>query len=73
MKKSFKVTVNQDWCKSCEICVEFCPKDVFEMVGFYSQAVRPQDCIGCRLCEKLCPDFAINVRESEPEQKEVKT
>jgi 2-oxoglutarate ferredoxin oxidoreductase subunit delta len=69
MKKKFKVTVNEDWCKSCEICVEFCPKNVFEMKGFYSHAVRPEDCIGCRLCEKLCPDFAISVEEAEEENK----
>lgn len=68
MKKSFKVQVNEAWCKSCEICVEFCPKNVFEMKGFYSHPVRPEDCIGCRLCEKLCPDFAINVEEQEEKE-----
>jgi len=72
MKKTFKVIVNEDWCKSCEICVEFCPKNVFEMKGFYSHAVRPGDCIGCRLCEKLCPDFAITVEETEEENKKEK-
>ena len=68
MKKSFKVEVNKNWCKSCEICVEFCPKDVFEMVGFYSRPVNQEECIGCRLCERLCPDFAIQVKEVEIEQ-----
>lgn len=71
MKKSFKVTVNQDWCKSCEICVEFCPKNVFLMEGFYASAAREGECIGCRLCEKLCPDFAIKVEEDKTEKEEV--
>lgn len=24
------------------------------------------DCIGCRWCERFCPDFAISVEEVEP-------
>ncbi len=62
MKKNYNVIVNQKWCKSCEICVAVCPKKVFDMDNFYAAANRPEDCIGCLLCEKLCPDFAIEVR-----------
>jgi NAD-dependent dihydropyrimidine dehydrogenase PreA subunit len=25
----------------------------------------PDNCIGCRLCEMLCPDFAIEVEDEE--------
>jgi len=65
MKKKYTVVINEQWCKSCEICVYFCPKKVFEMGQFYPIVTRPEDCIGCELCEKLCPDFAITVQESE--------
>ncbi|MCD6205872.1 MAG: 4Fe-4S binding protein [Candidatus Marinimicrobia bacterium] len=61
MKKFPKITINEQWCKSCEICVEFCPKKVFDMGRFYPVVARPEDCIDCKLCEKLCPDFAITV------------
>jgi len=62
-KKSFKVIVKEEWCKSCEICIEFCPQNVFEMEGFYSEPVHEKKCVGCKLCERLCPDFAITVEE----------
>ncbi|MFP4547744.1 MAG: ferredoxin family protein [Fidelibacterota bacterium] len=68
--KKFKVEVKQDWCKSCEICVEICPKNVFEMDNFYSTPKKAEDCIGCLQCEKLCPDFAITVTPLKDEAKE---
>ncbi|MCK4640901.1 MAG: 4Fe-4S binding protein [Candidatus Marinimicrobia bacterium] len=61
MKKISKITINEKWCKSCEICVYFCPKKVYDMGRFYPEVARPEDCIACKLCEKLCPDFAITV------------
>ncbi len=61
MKKKFNVVIKQSWCKSCDICVKVCPKNVFEMDEFYAVVRDSNDCIGCMQCEKLCPDFAITV------------
>lgn len=56
------VYVYKPWCKSCEICVAFCPKKVLEMGDDRKPRVaRPQDCIRCRQCELRCPDLAIFV------------
>lgn len=66
------ITVNKSYCKGCEICVEFCPVNVFEMSeeitdnGYhYSVPERVEDCIDCKQCELMCPDFAIKVNEEE--------
>ena len=60
--------INDALCKGCGICVEFCPKSVFEVsaqVGprgyFVPVAVRPEDCSACMLCEHLCPELAITI------------
>ena len=53
-------------CKGCSFCIEFCPRDVLEEDEKYnSKGVRPprvknaEVCVGCGVCEFLCPDFAI--------------
>ena len=58
--------INRDWCKGCGICVELCPKHVLELDNKDKVvAVRPQDCICCKLCELRCPDLAIEVETRE--------
>lgn len=68
MAKDNKVRINETLCKGCSICVEFCPKDVFEesaQVGargyFVPVVAKPQDCSACMLCEHLCPELAITI------------
>lgn len=58
--------INRDWCKGCSICVELCPKKVLKLDNQDKvSALRPQDCICCRLCEFRCPDFAIEIETEE--------
>lgn len=64
--KGFCIEIRQDRCKGCEICVEFCPKNVFEADKFGRPIVqRSEDCIGCNICSLRCPDFAIEVKPKE--------
>ncbi len=63
------IEINQKWCKGCYICVEVCPKKVFEKSPQVSEkgfqpvtAAHPELCTGCLQCEMLCPDLAINVK-----------
>ena len=56
------ISINEKYCKKCGICAAFCPKKVFDRDKLGMPiAARPEDCIGCRLCEMRCPDFAIEV------------
>ncbi len=68
-KKLKEISINHNWCKGCNICVTFCPKQVLELnEKGLSVAVRPEDCIICKLCEMRCPDLAIKVLTEEEEQ-----
>ncbi|MCK5682001.1 4Fe-4S binding protein [bacterium] len=59
-----RITIFSDWCKSCGICVAFCPKEVLAMTADHEVLVKaPEKCIACHMCELRCPDFAINVEE----------
>ncbi len=68
MKKRFRVIINQDHCKACGLCIEFCPNDVLGVsarrnrAGFYPVEVKDQDaCAGCAQCALMCPDACIEI------------
>jgi 2-oxoglutarate ferredoxin oxidoreductase subunit delta len=48
-----------EWCKRCNICVEICPKD--SLLLSHDAIIEATDCIRCGLCERYCPDLAIEV------------
>lgn len=74
------IEVLDDWCKGCEICVKRCPVQALEISEIMNKkGVRVprlkevNRCHQCRLCELLCPDFAITVtKEEKEEEKECK-
>ena len=64
------VGIQESRCKGCGYCVEFCPRDVlalsdrFNLKGYHPpEVVIPDGCVACRLCELLCPEFAIGISE----------
>jgi 2-oxoglutarate ferredoxin oxidoreductase subunit delta len=66
-KSQTKPSVYIAWCKRCGNCVAFCPtKALEEDEEGYPHLTRPEKCTGCRLCEMLCPDFAIRIGEEAP-------
>jgi 2-oxoglutarate ferredoxin oxidoreductase subunit delta len=64
-KRSKVLVVNRDWCKGCNICVAFCPKNVLELDADEKVVVaRLEACTYCGLCELRCPDFAITMQDA---------
>ncbi|HCJ56801.1 hypothetical protein SDC9_97451 [bioreactor metagenome] len=57
-----KLTINENWCKGCGICVKFCPKKVLGLEHDKVKIVDIDKCIQCGQCELRCPDYAIYVR-----------
>ena len=63
-----RVEINTEKCKSCLYCVRTCPRNVLgqgEAVnrqGYqYVEAQYPENCIGCGMCARICPDAVITV------------
>ncbi len=73
-----KITIDPACCKGCNICLSACPKNIFvksRKRNKYGTAMpdvsKAEACIACRMCERLCPDGAINVdtdKETEGEK-----
>lgn len=73
------IEILDDWCKGCEICIKRCPVEALEISNIMNKkGVRvprlkeDNKCHQCRLCELLCPDFAIKVVKEEKEESEEK-
>lgn len=60
-KKLANIVINEDLCKGCSICVDFCPTNVLEMKGSVVTVKNLEACTRCQLCDLRCPDFAIQV------------
>ena len=77
MAKQFRVTIDRNRCKGCELCNKVCPKGVLGMSKeindkgyFFSHVVNQPACIGCRFCGFTCPDVAIEIAQLEEAEME---
>ncbi len=64
-----KMTVNNDRCKGCSLCVTVCPqkiirirRDIITPKGYCpAECTDLNKCTGCAMCFTMCPDCAITV------------
>jgi len=73
------IEIKDDWCKGCGICIDQCPVNALEDSDKLNrkgicppQLKEKNECNFCRLCEQLCPDFAIMVIPDEEVKNDVK-
>ena len=67
--KKVEINIDANLCKGCYYCVEICPRgvlgksDIMSPKGYLiAKVVNVDNCVACRMCERICPDFAISVR-----------
>ncbi|HHW14018.1 MAG TPA: 4Fe-4S binding protein [Firmicutes bacterium] len=67
-----KVTLREERCKGCGLCVEACPKGIlrlserFNAGGFNpAEIVDEEACIACGFCARMCPDAVIEVYRAD--------
>jgi len=61
--KTRRVTVKNEWCKDCGICIAFCPRQALTANAQGKPVWNAETCVFCTLCELRCPDFAIYLEE----------
>jgi 2-oxoglutarate ferredoxin oxidoreductase subunit delta len=67
------ITVNENTCKGCGLCVASCPKKIMALSkekinakGYHPAALAdPGACISCAFCAVMCPDACIVVEKND--------
>ncbi len=66
-----KLTINEELCKGCGLCVRACPKNLLQISkaklnakGYHPAEITDMDaCIACASCARTCPDIAIRIEK----------
>jgi len=66
-----KVTIKEERCKGCGLCMSACPKKIldfnggkFNAKGYHPAALTDESaCTACALCAAMCPDVCLTVEK----------
>jgi len=66
-----KITIREDVCKGCDLCVFICPKKIISIDsskinarGYHpAKCDKMEECTACAMCAIMCPDSAIKVEK----------
>ena len=56
------MTIREEACRGCEMCVDICPTEViaFDVDNAKASVKTADDCIACLSCDYVCPSGAIS-------------
>lgn len=66
-----KLTINDERCKGCALCVRACPKNILRLSesklnskGYHpAELTDPEQCVACASCARTCPDAVIEIEK----------
>jgi 2-oxoglutarate ferredoxin oxidoreductase subunit delta len=71
-KSKTDIDFDDRFCKGCALCIHYCTQKILEMSsetntkGYRIPCVSDSEkCTRCRICEQICPEFAITVKEAQ--------
>jgi len=65
------LTIKKEWCKSCGMCIQNCPKQALAKKGEFNDSgyevvdVDRDKCVECGICYTVCPDWVFEIRKEE--------
>ena len=68
MKTCLLVSIDQERCKGCELCISVCPRHLLVMTAalnrkgyHFAETTGAAECLGCLKCARMCPEAAITI------------
>ncbi|MGI6663865.1 MAG: 4Fe-4S dicluster domain-containing protein [Christensenellaceae bacterium] len=66
-----KLTIREDLCKGCGLCIGVCPKKILAFheeklngKGYHPITVTDESaCIACASCARICPDLVFTIEK----------